>query len=79
MAWLSTEILIYIIGVMILQMKLKTKFGKIGPCTFKGKMIPIMKECWSVFQQDKILGWNLHAQDKWEQQQSTDRGEATRI
>ena len=30
----STKILNYIFGVMVLQMKQKTEFWKIGPCTF---------------------------------------------
>ena len=36
MAWpFQLKFEIYVFGVMILQMKKKTKFWKIGPCIFK--------------------------------------------
>ena len=44
MAWpFQLKFEIYIFGVMVLQMKQKTQFWKIGPCIFKEfHMVPTM-------------------------------------
>ena len=47
MAWqFQLKFQIYIFGVMILQMKQKTEFWKIGPCIFKSYPILCVREIW---------------------------------